>query len=276
MSGPWVTSAPRRSCVSGACAAAGLRRGSWAEQQYTVSLVPLGARLPPTLALALAYLALLVRGQRALLLRSVLLTLLAVGISYLAIANNRVVSAESQATLAIGTLSVPLLLALCSVAGVILRIEAQLAWLLAVVSGAASGCGPCCSRSVGWRSHCRCHRGLCSRWLCQLSVAATMRLIGGQLTLALALSTVAQGLLRATQRSTAQDSDRLLMALGAIVPLGILLCWLLHEAVVVAWLILVVLLCERAVAELEPTGRYARLRLERGSGQETTYEVASP
>ena len=68
------------------------------ERNSHTRLTFLPARLPPTLALALAYLALLVRGQRALLLRSVLLTLLAVGISYLAIANNRVVSAESQAT----------------------------------------------------------------------------------------------------------------------------------------------------------------------------------
>lgn len=234
------------------------------ERDSHTRLLFLSARLPPTLALALAYLALLVRGQRALLLRSVLLTLLAVGISYLAIVNNHVVSTESQATLAIGTLSVPLLLALCSVAAVILRIETQLAWLLAVAGqGGGQRVWAVLLGLGGLAILLSLPSGLVLSLALQLSVEATTRLIGGQLVLALALSAVAQGLLRATQRSTAQDSDRLLMALGAIVPLGILLCWLLHEAVVVAWLILGVLLCERAVAELEPAGRYARLRRER-------------
>lgn len=234
------------------------------ERDSHTRLAFLSPRLPSTLALVLAYLALLVRGQRALLLRSMLLTLLAVGISYLAIVNNQVVSTETQAALAIGTLSVPLLLALCSVAAVILRIEAQLAWLLAVAGqGGGQRVWAVLLALGGLAIPLSLPSGLVLSLALQLSVAATLRLIGGQLALALALSAVAQGLLRATQRSTAQDSDRLLMALGAIVPLGILLCWLLHEAVVVAWLILGVLLSERAVAELEPAGRYARLRLER-------------
>lgn len=221
-------------------------------------------QLPPQLALALAYLALLARGQRVLLLRCAALCLLPAGIAYLAITNNAVTSLESQSTLALGTLSVPLLLSLCSLAAVLLHREVQLAWLLSVAgqTGARRVRAVLLALSLLAIGLALPAGGLLAYGL-HLSTRGTLRLLGLELLLAASLSAVAQGILRATQRSTAKDSDRLLLSLLGVIPLGILLCWLLHEAVVLAWLVFGLFLSERATAELEPAGRYARLRRER-------------
>lgn len=234
------------------------------ERASHTALSFLSPRQPAVLALALAYLALLSRGQRVLLLRCLLLCLLPAGIAYLAITNNRVSTIEGINTLALGTLSVPLLLSLSSIAAVILRGETQLAWLLAVSgqNGARRVLAVLLSLGLLSAPLCLPHALLLASGL-HLPVPSALRIVGAALGLAGALAAVAHGIVRATQRSTAQDSDRLLIALCAACGLGILLCWLLHEAVVVAWLLLGLFLTERAVAELDPAGRYARLRRER-------------
>lgn len=234
------------------------------ERVSQTSLSFLSPRVSPSLALALAYLALLFRGQRVLLLRCLLLCLLPAGIAYLAIANNQVTTIELQNTLALGTLAVPLLLSLCSLAAAIVRGESQLAWLLATAGQGGSRRVLAVLLTLALLATLLATPpSLLLVWGLKLPLLAGLRVFAAALSLAWALAAVAQGLLRLTARSTASDNDRLLIALLAICGLGILSCWLLHEAVVLAWLLLGVVLTERSLVELDPGGRHARLRRER-------------
>lgn len=224
----------------------------------------LSPRRAPGLALALAYGALLFRGQRPLLLRGALLCLLSGSIAALAITNNQVTGLDGTNTLSLGTLSVALLLSLVSVAAPLLRLEDQLDWLLSTTG--ASGRLRVAS---AWLSLALCgtllalaHVAVLLAWLAP-SADALPRLVGLPLLLALAVAAVAQTCLRSTANGDAKDSDRLLLLLLGVIPLCILFAWLFHEAVLLPWTLSAIAGTNQSLRRVLPLGRFERLRGER-------------
>ena len=224
----------------------------------------LSPRMGATLALSFAYVVLLWRGQRPLLLRGVLLCLLAGAITVLAVHNNDIASLDGQNTLSLGILSVPLLLSLVSLASPILRAEAQLDWLLSTggMDGRrrvlATGCALVFCGSV----LCAAHGAVVCIALSPApsSLPRILGLLGG---LGLAVAAVAQACVRFTDRGSPKDSDRLLFLLLGVIPLCIVCAWLFHEALLVPWAMAALAGTEASVRRVLPVGRFERLRHER-------------
>lgn len=225
---------------------------------------------PPLLALAMAYVLTLSRGQTALLLRFLLLSLLGAVIAGLAIRNNHILSADMQATVTLGVLSGPLLFGACGLAGPVLRSEKQAAWLLEV-SGASGGLRVLATAASV---------ALFGALFGSLFSLLTGWLIGGSplLLLRLAVEVTAEGALLAiiavactrwAQRGDKRDSDRVLVAMLGLILCAALLSWAFHESVLGVYLVLAVLLTERLILRANFQGRWLRLRSERQQGELT-------
>lgn len=224
----------------------------------------ISARLGAVLALPLAYLTLLWRGQRPLLLRCALLCLLSAAIAALAIRNNQIATLDGQNTLSLGVLQVPLLLSLVSLTGPLLRVERELDWLLAT-------CGIEGRRRVQatWLAllavalvFSLIHGGVLVAWLAP-SGSAGLRLLLPLLGLAPVVAAGAQAAVRLTAQGTPKDSDRLLFLLLGVIPLCILFAWLFHEALLLPWAMAALVGSEGAARRILPRGRFERLRHER-------------
>ncbi|MBL9006918.1 MAG: hypothetical protein JNJ46_21865 [Myxococcales bacterium] len=221
-------------------------------------------RLGAVLSLALAYVLLLGRGQRPLLLRGVLLCLLSAAIAALAIRNNAVVALDQQNTLSLGLVSVPLLLSLVSLAGPGLRAEAQLDWLLATagLDGRRRVLALTVALAMLGVLLSFLHGVVLALWL-DPPAAALPRLLGLPVVLGPLAAAVAQACLRLTAQGTAKDSDRLLLLLLAVIPLCIVSAWLFHEALLLPWALAAFVGTEASVRCVLPTFRFERLRSER-------------
>lgn len=225
---------------------------------------------PPLLALTMAYVMSLCRGQAALLLRFSLLSLLGAVIAALSIRNNHIVSADMQATVTLGVLSGPLLFGACGLAGPVLRSEKQASWLLEV-SGASGGLrvlataaavallgalfGLPFSLLAGWLI------GGSPLLLLRLAVEATAE---GAL-----LAIIATACMRWAQRGDKRDSDRVLLAMLCLILCAALLSWTFHESVLGVYLVLAALLTERLIVRANFQPRWLRLRSERQQGELT-------
>jgi hypothetical protein len=221
-------------------------------------------RLGASTALALAHVTLLWRGQRPLLVRCALLCLLSASIAALAIRNNQVASLDGQSTLSLGLLQVPLLLSLVSLAGPLLRAEAQLDWLLATsgIDGRRRVGAAWLALALPALLLSATHAGLLCAWLSPKG-SSLPRLIGLPLGLGVLFAALAQTCLRLTARGDTKDSDRLLLLLLGVIPLCIVFAWLFHEALLLPWAMACAVGTERCARQALAVGRFERLRHER-------------
>lgn len=219
---------------------------------------------PPLVALALAYLVTLWRGHAALLSRALLFTLLGVAISYLALRNNQITAVEWQSTIALGVLSVVLLLALCGLAGPLVRTERQAEWLLTVChrNGWFSSLALCCALSI-----CGGMFGILHGTLLALLLDADgmcwLRLCASEAAMGVVIALLASGCVRLAVRGNDKDTERLLLSLCVLVPLCAVLVWMFHELSLLFLLITALGLFVRADQVRHPSGRWQRLVRER-------------
>ncbi|WP_437820473.1 hypothetical protein [Sorangium sp. So ce1078] len=233
--------------------------------------VPLGRELPlipstvPALggalvALALAYLAALLRGHRAVLLRGLALT--AVG-ALAAAAWARTNGPLGAGPLAAASLAALAPVALCVGAGVsgpVLREERRLAWLLdacgaaaplRALAAAAAVAAPLVALALA--------HGAAVGALTRAAPVAALRLLGGAGLAGLLLSGVALGCVRWSVRQDGRDSSRVLLSVLAAVVAATAAAWTWGELALAAWAPAAALLAGPAGA------RWISSRRERGA-----------
>lgn len=219
---------------------------------------------PALLALALTYLVTLWRAHAALFVRACLLLLCGALISFLALRNNQITSASLQNTISLGVLSVTLLLGLSGLAGPVVRCAQHADWLFQVCQRDGRFCllAEVCALSI-----CGVTLGLLHGILLVLLVGAD-----GARWLPVCASSAALGLLVAVQtgsfvrlalRGNEKDTDRLLLWLCGLIPLGPVLLWMFHELGLLFLLLLATFMYLRAERQASPKGRWQRLLRER-------------
>lgn len=172
---------------------------------------------PPVLGLASSYGLVLWREARAQWLRAAGFVLLACVLSYYAARNTRPASAAELLGLSLSLLCPALILGSAGLAGPLLRVEAQLGWLLAV-----SGTSPRTEQLARLAPLALSCLGLAALHACALALALRLSLLLG-LGLVL-LQTTAAGLLsllvlwvaRWAVRGDGSDSSRLLIGTGSL------------------------------------------------------------
>jgi hypothetical protein len=219
-------------------------------------------------ALSQTYFLTLWRGHGALFLRALWLLFVGIAIATLAIRNNEIQAITTRHTVALGTLSAVLMLALCSLAGPILRAERRAEWLLTVCQ--ASG-----ALRVQAMTLLLALFGLVLGVLFALplgllvrtSSAALLRLTIESAAVGITCAMLATGITRLSLRGTEKDTDRILVALiVTLLTVGVL-TWMLGEWTIVAQTLLGLWLLLLSVSATSPSSRWNRLRREREQGE---------
>ncbi|WP_437948146.1 hypothetical protein WME98_46955 [Sorangium sp. So ce296] len=194
------------------------------------------ARGGAPLALSLAYVAALVRGHRAVLLRGGALTLIG---ALAAAAWARSSEPLEDASLAGASLVALAPFALCAGAGFsgpVLREERRIAWLLdacgasaplRAVAAAAAVAAPLAALGLA--------HGAAVAALTRAAPLAALRLLGGAGLAGLLLSGVALGCVRWSVRQDGRDSSRVLLSVLAAVVAATVAAWMLDEIALAAW-----------------------------------------
>lgn len=224
---------------------------------------------PPVVALGLMHSLQLVRAQRPLLVRALLLHAIGACIAVLALRNNHVTAPAALLALTRLVLVGPALLGAGAAAGPVVRSERELRWLLAMcgVSGprralaallalgaVAAALGLGYGAVVG---------ALGGPELSGLPLPSRLRLAGECAVLGAAVAAVALALVRWACRGEPRDGERTLVVMVVSFPVGLTAAWglgpLLLPAAVLAGLILTLWAVQRAV----PATRYGRILAER-------------
>ncbi|WP_437683044.1 hypothetical protein [Sorangium sp. So ce131] len=199
------------------------------------------------LSLSLAYLAALLRGHRAVLVRGLALT--AVG-ALAAAAWIRTSEPLAGAPLAAASLVALAPFALCASAGFsgpVLREERRMAWLLDACgasaplragAGAAAVAAPAVALALG--------HGAATAALTRAAPAMALRLLAGAGLAGLLLSGIALGCVRWAERQDGRDSSRVLLSVLAAVAAATTTAWTLDELALAAWAAAAALLASRA------------------------------
>lgn len=244
-------------------AAAVLLRRAWlvAPLRDGVPRRPL-VRGPAGVALALAHLAVLLRGHRPPLLRAGLLAALASVISFLAVRNNQVRLGEPASAVSLGVAAPLLCIAASGLAGPLLRAERHLRWLLlccgtpSLVQAAAAAAPVALACALLGLGH---GLGLGLLLGAPLLLRARLVLLGALLGAVVGVALTAA--MRWALRGDPGDSDRALLVTVAGVLAGVASVYLFHEVALFPGAVLAALLTV-AWAPAMP-GTRARRRAER-------------
>ena len=224
-------------------------------------------RGPALLALCLSYLLTLWRSHGALLGRAVFLTFLGSAVAILALRNNQIFENEVRCTVSLGILYAPLLLGACGLSGPVLRSERQSRFLIEVCSVGGGMRVLAAALAVAlFSSLMGGVNALLIGWLLDGSSALLIRLAGGVMVSGAALGAVASCCVRWAQRGDKKDTDRVFVAMLLCIIGGAVLTWLLHELVIGVFVLVALLMLERAASAATPKGRWLRLRKERQQG----------
>ncbi len=222
---------------------------------------------PALCSLSLAYLTTVWRGHAALLSRALLLTLLGAVITFLAIRNNQIVDVTTRSTVALGVLSVVLLLGLSGVAGPVVRSERQAGWLLLVCQRSGWFCALAVVLSVS------CYGvllgvlyGVLVGFFLDANLSFVLRLALLGCAAGVTVGMMAASSVRYAQRGTEKDVDRLLLVLALLIPALGVLVWMFRELSLLFLLVIGLALLLRAEQASTPTGRWQRLLRERELG----------
>jgi len=219
-------------------------RAAWlrAPQREAPRDVALVAGAAP-FALGLSYLAGLLRGHGALLLRCLLYTTLGCVITWLALRNNGVTGAAPTAVLSLTLATPPLLACAGTLAGPVLRSERQLRWLLlccgtppaqrviatcVVVATVCGLCGAAHGATVGY--------------LVAAELPLGLRLSGGSAAAGLLLGTALTSGLRWALRGDKRDTDRAFLSIIVAVVAASLSAALMGELALLLWAVVAGLL----------------------------------
>ena len=219
---------------------------------------------PATVALLLAHVALVVRTQRALLLRAAMFYLIALGIAHLALRNNHIQAPGPTAALALLAIGPFALLSASAVAGAVLPAERLFAWLLLSTGSSggqrvasAHGAVMLLTAPLGLTY------GVALCYLQHCGLAFSLRLIGESLVASLCAASAVTALFRWAQRGDPRDGDRVLLVQLALIPAVLLSGWALGELALALWALGTAVLWGHAVSLAAPLTRYGRLRRER-------------
>jgi len=172
---------------------------------------------PPVVALASSYGLLLWRQARPQWLRAAALAVLALVVAYFAVQNTRPAASEPLLALSLSVLSPALILGSAGLAGPLLRVEAQLAWLLAVsgISRRAEQLARLAPLALSALGLAALHAGALALGL-RLPLRVGLQLALLEATVAILISLLALGVARWAVRGDGRDSGRLLLGVSGL------------------------------------------------------------
>ncbi|WP_437641126.1 hypothetical protein [Sorangium sp. So ce854] len=186
-------------------------------------------------SLALAYVAALVRGHRAVLVRGMALAALGAFVGS-AWARTHELAGEPLAAASLVALAPFALFVGAGLAGPVLREERRIAWLLDA-SGAAAPlrAGAAAAAVAAPVVALALAHGAAVGAMSRAAPAAALRLLGGAALAGLLLSGVALGCVRWSERQDGRDSSRVLLSVFVAVVAATVTAWTLGELALAAW-----------------------------------------
>lgn len=219
---------------------------------------------PRTIALLLAYIALIVRTQRPLLLRATMYFTIALAIAHLALRNNHITAPAATAALSLLVIGPFALLAAGALAGAVLAAEQSIGWLLLSCGSsggqrvaAAHGAVMLLTAPLG------AVYGAALTALQHGPPQLGLRLVSESMLATMLAAGAVTALCRWAQRGDPHDGDRVLSMQLGLVPTMLLSSWALGELTLGLWTLGTAILWGYALTLAAPLTRYGRLRRER-------------